>query len=420
MKVDTMRRIDRYAGVPLCAVATVMVRLRASLRGEARPLRRVLFVELSEMGSTILAQPAMRRARARGELFFVIFARNAGSLDLTGEFPAANVFTIRDTNLFHLAWDTLAFLAWTRRQDIDTVVDLELFSRFTALLTGFSGADRRVGFHRFHNEGLYRGEMLTHRVAYNPHIHVAKNFIALVDALFAAAPQVPYSKTLIGDDELTVAIPPPDSAARAAMLARVRAEAAFDPARQRLVLVNPNASELLPHRRWMGDRYADLIRRVLATSEDVLVAVTGAPDERAEAEALAAASGPRCISLAGKTALAELPALYAQATLMVSNDSGPAHFAAATGLPTIVLFGPETPKLYQPLGASRAIYAGLACSPCVSAHNHRKTACTDNVCMQAISVDDVYAAVCEALSAPPRDPPAHQASAGTPFSPPEL
>jgi ADP-heptose:LPS heptosyltransferase len=402
MNVDTMRAIDRYAGIPLCAVATVLVRVASWLRGPARPLRRALFVELSEMGSTILAQPAMRKARERTELFFVIFARNAGSLDLTGEFPAANVFTIRDTDLFHLAFDTLAFLAWTRRNDIDTVVDLELFSRFTALLTGLSGADRRVGFHRFHNEGLYRGEMLTHRVAYNPHIHVAKNFIALVNALFAAAPEVPYSKTIIGDDELTVALPQPDAAARDAMLARIRSDTAFDPARQRLVLINPNASELLPHRRWMADRYADLIRRVLASHADVLIAVTGAPGERAEAEALAAASGERCISLAGKTKLAELPALYSQAALMVSNDSGPAHFAAATGLPTIVLFGPETPKLYQPLGASRAIYAGLACSPCVSAHNHRKTACTNNVCMQAIGVEQVYAEVVEVLAAPQR------------------
>ena len=84
---------------------------------------------------------------------------------------------------------------------------------------------------------------------------------------------------------------------------------------------------------------------------------------------------------------------------MVSNDSGPAHFSAAAGLPTIVLFGPETPKLYLPLGPSRAIYAGLACSPCVSAHNHRQTACTDNVCMRAITVDEVFAAVAELLRA---------------------
>src|SRR5208283_69702 len=104
-------------------------------------------------------------------------------------------------------------------------------------------------------------------------------------------------------------------------------------------------------------------------------------------------------SFAGHSALAELPALFAHAAVMVSNDSGPAHFAAASGLPTIVLFGPETPKLYRPLGNSTAIYAGLACSPCVSASNHRKSACHDNVCMRAIGVDEVFAAVDGALTA---------------------
>jgi ADP-heptose:LPS heptosyltransferase len=403
MNIDTMRRIDRRAGVPLCFIATVLLWLwRQVSRRAPRPLRRILFVELSEMGTTILADPAMRKARERlgAELFFVIFANNVASLELLGTFPAQNIFTIRNKSLLHLAWDTVSFLVWTRRKNIDTVIDLELFSRFTALLTGLCGGDRRVGFYRFHNEGLYRGEMLTHRVAYNPHIHVAKNFIALVNALCAPHPEVPYSKTVIGDDEITAPVIGSVASARAAVLARIRAQMDFDPARQRLVLINPNASELLPHRRWMPERYAELIQRLLAAHDDVIVAVTGAPDERAGAEALAAAGGARSISLAGKTGIAELPALYAQATVMVTNDSGPSHFAAATGLPTIVLFGPETPKLYQPLGNSRAIYAGLACSPCVTAHNHRKTACTDNVCMRAIGVDEVYAAVAEVLSLP--------------------
>jgi len=407
MKVDTMRRIDRRAGVPLCAMATILVRLRDRLRRRpARSVRRILFVELSEMGTTVLAEPAMRKARERlsAELFFVIFARNVGSLKLLGTFPPGNVFTISDASIFHLARDTLAFLRWARQRGIDTAVDLELFSRFTALLTGLCGADRRIGFHRFHDEGLYRGEMLTHRVAYNPHIHIAKNFIALVDALLAAAPTVPYSKTVIGDEQITVRIAPSTAAARAQMLTRIRALVPFDPASHRLVLINPNASELLPHRRWMPERFGQLIRRILAAHDDVVVLITGSPDERAEAERLAAAGGARCASFAGHSVLDDLPALYAHAVLMVTNDSGPAHFSAAAGLPTIVLFGPETPKLYQPLGNSRAIYAGLACSPCVSAHNHRKTACTDNICMRAIEVDEVYAAVAEELAAPPTAP----------------
>ena len=405
MNVDTMRRIDRLAGVPLCAVATFLLRLRDLVRPrEQRPVRKILFVELSEMGTTILAEPAMRKARERfsAELFFVIFARNVGSLQLLGTFPPDNIFTLSDRSIFALARDALAFLRWTRRKGIDTVVDLELFSRFTALLCGLSSADRRVGFYRFHSEGLYRGEMLSHRVAYNPHIHIAKNFIALIDALLAAAPTVPYSKTLIGDEQIKVAIAPPGETARRAVLERIRALVPFDPASQRLVLINPNASELLPHRRWMPERYAELIGRILAAHADVVVLITGAPEERERAEQLAAANAPRSVSFAGQSSLAELPALYAQAALMISNDSGPAHFSAAAGLPTIVLFGPETPKLYQPLGNSRAIYAGLACSPCVTAHNHRKTACTDNVCMRAIGVDEVYTAVAEVLSAPAR------------------
>ena len=103
MNVDTMRRIDRLAGVPLCAVATVLVRLRDWLRpGRARPVRRILFVELSEMGTTVLAEPAMRKAREAlsAELFFVIFARNVGSLELLGTFPPENIFTISDRSIF--------------------------------------------------------------------------------------------------------------------------------------------------------------------------------------------------------------------------------------------------------------------------------------------------------------------------------
>ena len=98
----------------------------------------------------------------------------------------------------------------------------------------------------------------------------------------------------------------------------------------------------------------------------------------------------RCVNFAGKLKLVELPVLYSISRLMITNDSGPGHFSAITDMPTLVLFGPETPALYGSLGNSEAIYAGLACSPCVSAWNHRNTPCKDNVCLQAISVEQVF------------------------------
>ena len=79
--------------------------------------------------------------------------------------------------------------------------------------------------------------------------------------------------------------------------------------------------------------------------------------------------------------------------MMLTNDSGPGHFSSVTDLHTFVLFGPETPLLYGSLGNSTPIYAGLACSPCVSATNHRKTPCRDNVCLRVIRPEPVLAKI---------------------------
>jgi ADP-heptose:LPS heptosyltransferase len=401
MKVDTMRKVDYYAGIPLCFLVSVTQKLWQifSFRESMKP-KKVLLVELSEMGSAILVDPAMRKLQQNGaELFFVIFGKNAASLRLLGTVPEENVFSIREDGLVHLALDTLRFLLWSRRMKIDTVIDLELFSRYSALLTGMCGAANRVGYHAFHNEGLYRGDMLTHKVAYNPHMHIAKNFIALVNAVLSDRPELPYSKTLIGDDEIELARVEHAEADLEAMRQRVREDYAdFDPAKQRLVLINPNASELLVQRRWMPERYIELMRRILSEHDDVLVLITGAPPEREEAAGLKnQVDNDRCINFAGRVKFAELPSLYGISTLMVSNDSGPGHFSAVTTMPTFVLFGPETPELYGSLGNSTPIYAGLACSPCVSASNHRKTPCHDNVCLQVITVDRVYDAILPTL-----------------------
>ena len=398
-----MRKVDYFAGVPLCALATPFVQLSSlfSNQNTAAP-RKVLFIELSEMGSAILVDPAMRKMQtaANAELFFVIFKANAASLRLLNTVPVSNVFTIRENNLCNLAIDSLRFLLWTRKNHIDTVIDLELFSRYSALLTGLCGAVKRVGFHAFYNEGLYRGAMLTHSVAYNPTLHIAKNFIALVNAALANKVERPYSKTIIDDNEIKLARAPVVESVMTAMRERIREEFPnYDETTHRIVLINPNASDLLPQRRWMPEHFVTVMRDLLMNSEDLLVLITGAPAEREQAENLKQqVAHERCVNFAGKQKLEELPALYQMAELMLTNDSGPGHFSSVTDLRTFVLFGPETPLLYGSLGNSTPIYAGLACSPCVSAANHRKTPCNDNVCLQVIKPEAVLSQLREALT----------------------
>ncbi|HQN24841.1 MAG: glycosyltransferase family 9 protein [Syntrophales bacterium] len=395
MNVDIMRKIDLFVGVPLCFVVTLLYRLNPfSRRRKPDPIRRVLFIELSEMGSAILADPAMRkiRRRAGAELFFLIFRSTRPSLELLQTVPAENIFTLRGDRLWTLAWDTVCFILWTRRQRIDTVIDLELFSRITALLTALSGAARRVGFHRFHTEGLYRGNFLTHRVSYNPHVHIAKNFIALVNAALSPTPEYPYSKTLIKDDELVLAKAAVTDLQQTAVRDRVLERyPRYRSDVHRLVLVNTNASAMLIQRRWPPDHFRRLIQTILNRYDNILILLTGDPGEAAEAETLKqAVDHPRCVNFAGGIAFHQLPALYAISAFMLTNDSGPPHFAAVTDMPTFVLFGPETPHLYRSLGRTTPIYAGLACSPCVSAANHRKTSCTENRCLQAITPEQVF------------------------------
>lgn len=406
MRINTMRRIDYFCGIPLCFLVSVVIYCIECFKSKrlVQP-KKVLFIELSEMGSAILADPAMRKMRnmAQAQLYFLIFKSNAPSLGLLQTVVADNIFTIRADGLITLAVDTIHFLWWARQKRIDTVIDLELFSRYSALLTGLSGASNRVGFYAFHNEGLYRGKLLTHRVAYNPHIHIAKNFIALVNAALAPQQEQPFSKTIIDDSEIKLAQAVVDTEAIHATHQRIRnAYPEYDPEYHLIVLINPNASDMLPQRRWMPEAFTMVMRSILADDARLLLLITGAALERQEAEALKQqVNNDRCINFAGCQRFEDLPALYQLSVVMLTNDSGPGHFSAVTKLRTLVIFGPETPLLYSSLGNSKAIYAGLACSPCVSASNHRKTPCTDNVCLQLLSPAMVLEELRSALRAPP-------------------
>ncbi|WP_252179685.1 glycosyltransferase family 9 protein [Endozoicomonas sp. 4G] len=401
MKVDTMRWVDHYVGVPLCFLLKLVFWPFDRMRKEQKTAsNNVLFIELSEMGSAILADPSMRWLKGQGKtLHFVIFEKNVASLHLLNTIDRDKIFLIKPDNLFSLAISSLKFLIWCRRKRIDTVIDLELFSRFTAILTRLSGASNRTGFDRVHEEGLYRGDHLTHPVMYNSHRHISRNFMTLVRAS-QNEPHQPYQKEWL-DEEIELARAEVNSDLRSSVITKLKAlYGDFKPGVQRLVLVNPNASDLLPQRRWMKDRYVNVIQTLLADYSDILVVITGAPAERSEAEILRQqVSHERCLNSAGVFEFKELVPLYSISELMLSNDSGPPHFASVTDLKTFVIFGPETPALYGALGNSTPIYAGLPCSPCVSAGNHRKTSCVDNQCLKAIDSGQVLGVLKPALDA---------------------
>jgi ADP-heptose:LPS heptosyltransferase len=139
-------------------------------------------------------------------------------------------------------------------------------------------------------------------------------------------------------------------------------------------------------------RYVELARRLLERYPELFIGFTGAPAEAGANNQLANEVGSdRVIRLAGKTTLRQVLVLYTRSAILVTNDSGPAHFASMTPIRVVTLFGPETPALFAARSPNAtALWAGIACSPCVNAYNNRQSVCRDNLCMQAITVGDVF------------------------------
>ena len=81
---------------------------------------------------------------------------------------------------------------------------------------------------------------------------------------------------------------------------------------------------------------------------------------------------------------------YGVGDLLITNDSGPAHFATLSQIPTVTLYGPASPVTYGVLNPNaKSLTSDYHCSPCLTAHNRRSTACDDNQCLQAITVETV-------------------------------
>jgi ADP-heptose:LPS heptosyltransferase len=392
--ISTLQRTDRWIGVPLCAILTILRRLFESAAPPGpRQVRRILFVKFAEQGSTVLAYPAIRRAIemvGRENVYFVVFEDNRFILDAMDVIPEKNVITIATHSPFGLALGALRAVRRVRKIRIDTVFDMEFLTRFSAMLTFMTGAKSRVGFHTFFGDGPYRGDLMTHRLLYNPHLHTSEMFEAMVEAVTRDPVVLPtFEFTPSANQPLPKFRPSLSEVAEIdALLQRENPRIGSAP----LILLNPNASDLLPLRRWPAIHYVELARRLLERYPELFIGFTGSPAEAGPNNRLADEVGSsRVIPLAGKTTLRQVLVLYTRGEILVTNDSGPAHFASMTPIHVVTLFGPETPALFAARSPNAiALWAGIACSPCVNAYNNRQSVCHNNVCMQAITVDDVF------------------------------
>lgn len=394
MKIDFMRKVDFWIGIPICFMFTLTHKLKSFLFGNKnfkKPVKNILFIELSEMGSAILAYSSLQKIKElfpNSNIHFLIFEENQESIHILNTLPKKNVLTINNKSFIKFIFSTLLTLLTIRKSKIDTVIDLELFSRATSILSYLSRAKRKIGFYKFHNEGLYRGNFLTHKVYYNPYIHMSLNFMALICSLKSNLNESPMLKKHLDNKIIPIQIDSPKDE-KDKIFEKLQNLNPNIKRSNEIIVINPNAG-LLPIRAWPLENYRKLIEKLL-NKKNVFIVIIGIKNASIEAKYICKLNPKRCIDLTNKTTLKELIHLFNISKIFITNDSGPAHFASLTPIKNIVFFGPETPKLYAPLGKNCIpIYSNFSCSPCINAFNHRKTSCNNNQCLKTITVKQVY------------------------------
>ena len=397
MKIETQRRIDHYIGTIICRIFSVYYKF---FKKEPRPdeTKRILIVLLSEMGALVLAYPMFQRLKEKfpeASLHIMLYEKNREVVELLGVIPSENIIAINYDSLPVFAKTVLGALSKMRRLNIDTVIDCELFSRVSSILSFLSGAAIRVGFHPHTQEGLYRGNFMNRPVPYNPYHHISRQFLTLVDAIDSHTD--PRAKRLITEEKLEIPAMEfgPDEIEDTQKRLFEKAPAIRE---KRIVLIYPGGG-LLPIRAWPLDYYCTLAEALL--KRGYAVAVIGLADDKQVARTiLSHTADENCVDLTGYTkTIRELMRIFHLSSLLITNDGGPGHFAALTPIPTIIFYGPETPRLYGPIDDKALnLFLDLSCSPCVTAYNHRNSPCDgDNQCLKKIAPEDVLSKALEIL-----------------------
>ncbi|MDX2499734.1 MAG: glycosyltransferase family 9 protein [Deltaproteobacteria bacterium] len=397
MKIETQRLIDRLVGTIICRIFSIYYKIFKKAP-HPRGTNRILIILLSEMGALVLGYPMLQRLKQKfptASLHILLFEKNREVVELLDIIPSENIISINDSSMPVFAKTALAALARLRQLNIDTVIDCELFSRISSILSFLSGAAIRVGFHAHTQEGLYRGNFMNRPVLYNPYQHISRQFLTLVEAIDSDTE--PVAKKLISKEKLKIPAMKfePDEIEDAKQ--RLLAKAPGINGRK-IVLIYPGGG-LLPIRAWPLSHYCTLAEKLLERGYAVCI-IGLAEDKSVAGRILSHTQSEYCVDLTGYTkTIRELMRIFQFSSLLITNDGGPGHFAAMTPLPTIIFYGPETPLLYGPIDEkAQNLFLGISCSPCVTAYNHRNSPCDgDNLCLKMIEPQKVLASALEIL-----------------------
>lgn len=345
-------------------------------------IRRILLMSCTAIGDTLLSTPAIRSLRQRYPDAEITLLVNAAYHSLFAHHP--DIDGVLD---YHGGYRRFFRLAWTlRRARFDLVAILHANEPQATPLAYLSGARWRF---KLPNSSRFRFLLSNHE-----HVSQWGDFTHGIDQRLAVAALAGAQQM---DKQMVLPVDPAQRTALRQWLAERHGIADSD------VIVGFQVGASTASRRWPPARYAELARQLLAAYPALTIVITGSPQERALADAVAAEVGDgRLLVTAGEVPLARMPALVQRFHCLVSPDTGIMHMAIAVDTRIVGLFaaahwtgsGPVT-------GLDRhiVIQKHRTCDPCLG----KRCKYAAPPCMDNISVAEVMAACQRQLAAPGKE-----------------
>lgn len=400
MHPRVMQIIDFYIGIPLCFLLSLLKNDNFLLNlKKGKEIKKILFLEMSEMGAVVLSYPLIRAVKEKyplADIYFLTFAENREVLKLVDLIPEKNILSVRSGSILNFVLDNIKLIKKLKKLKIDLAFDLEIFARYTKIFLYFINAENRIGFYDPEKLSAYTGNLLNVRVNYRPNLHISQNYLNMYN-LCCGLPEITnYSVDNLNRLELNAPVQEIETVRE--KLKSINSEIAND---TKFIIVNPGASKKIPIRKWPVKNYVGLISLLRQKLPNYFIVIIGAKNDKKEAVEIKNffSTDVKIIDFTERTSLNDLIGLFSLAEIIITNDSGPAHFASVTNIKIVDIFGPETPTLYCPLGNNVSVmHSNYGCSPCVTAYNQKHTKCKTAKCLESISVESVFQVVLNLLS----------------------
>ena len=338
--------------------------------------KRILVIRLDRLGDVVLSTPVLTALRGQFPHAFIAMMVRDACRDAVQGHPALDELIVYEKEGAHRsAWATIRFARALRRYDFDTALVLHPSNR-SHWLPWLARIPVRIGYDR------KAGRLLTHRLPHRKQEGAKHEAVYTLQMLrvFGITPGEPKPVIVVQEA----------AASRAEALLR---EASITP-EEPLIAVHPSASCV--SKRWMPERFAQVADRLTMERGARICVIAGEADAR-YAEHMTQAMHQPALNLAGRLSVAETAAVLKRCRLLISNDSGPVHVAAAVGTPVVDIFGRNqaglSPQRWGPLGEGHVVlHKEVGCVTCLAHECDIKF-----LCLTSLTADEVYQAAVSVL-----------------------